>query len=223
MSQNADLWDDVDAYFDELFVGKDEALERALSANTAANLPAIDVSPNQGKFLYLIAKMSGAKRILELGTLGGYSTIWMARAVGDHGKVMTVEFEQDHIDVATGNIQNAGLAGRVEIVKGAALQVMQDLVAENAEPFDMIFIDADKPNNAKYLDLALQLSKSGTVIIGDNVVRGGDVINRQSVNPSTIGVQRFNDKLAQHKGSETAALQTVGSKGYDGMTITVVS
>ncbi|MCV6603571.1 MAG: O-methyltransferase, partial [Cohaesibacter sp.] len=198
------------------------ALDRALAANSAANLPAIDVSPNQGKFLYLLAKMSGAKRILELGTLGGYSTIWLARAVGDDGKVITVEFEQDHIDVASNNIQNAGLARRVDIVKGAALQIMQDFVADGAEPFDMIFIDADKPNNAKYIDLAFDLSKSGTVIVGDNVVRGGDVINNASVNPSTIGVQRFNDKLAQHAGSETAALQIVGSKGYDGLTITIV-
>jgi predicted O-methyltransferase YrrM len=213
-------WADVDLYLaDSLRLG-DSALDAALEANAAAGLPSIDVSQVQGQLLHLLARMIGARRILEIGTLGGYSTICMARAVGEGGRVITLEADPEHAKVAHANIARAGLADRVDLRLGLALDILPTLAAE--APFDLIFIDADKESMTEYLTWALRLSRVGTVIVGDNVVRGGEVANPRSADPDVQGVQRYLKMIGKNPRLIATAMQTVGSKGWDGLAIALV-
>lgn len=215
----AQTWKRVDAYFEAMLVPQDAALLEALERSRAAGLPAHQVAPNQGKLLALFARMIDARRILEIGTLGGYSTIWLARALAPGGKVISLEANALHAGIAAQNIAAAGLAHCVEIMLGPALETLSLLAGENAAPFDLIFIDADKPNNPHYLDWAVKLARPGSIIIGDNVVRDGAVADPHSADPSVQGVQRFFERMQAHPRLEATALQTVGAKGYDGFSI----
>jgi predicted O-methyltransferase YrrM len=215
-------WAAVDRYFSEKLSLSDAALDAAMAANKAADLPAIDVTPNQGKLLQLLAQMIGARRILEIGTLGGYSTIWLARALPAGGKVITLEFNAKHAEIARSNIARATLSHLVDIRVGAALDILPKLQEEKAGPFDLIFIDADKANNAEYVGWALKLSRPGTLIIIDNVVREGAVIDGASTDKDILGTRRLFDELAKEPRLSSTALQTVGSKGYDGFALAVV-
>jgi len=216
MSQK--LWTHVDRYLADLLVPSDSVLDAALEANAEAGLPPIDVTPNQGKLLHLLARLMGARRILEMGTLGGYSTIWLARALPQGGRLVTLEFNPKHAEVARANLARAGLSEIVEVRQGAALDILPQLVG----PFDLIFIDADKPNHPHYLEWALKLSRPGTLIVGDNVVRNGEVANAQSSDPSVRGVQHFLGRMAAEPRLSATAIQTVGSKGYDGFALALV-
>jgi predicted O-methyltransferase YrrM len=222
-AKHEELWAAVDDYLAEKLIPADAALTVAREANAAAKLPAIDVSPTQGKFLYLLAKMQRARRILEVGTLGGYSTIWLARALPDGGKLITLEIEERHAEVALKNIERAGVKSRVELRLAPAAESLAALVAEGAEPFDLIFIDADKPNNPVYLEWALRLARPGTVLIVDNVIREGEVIDPASMDESVRGTRRLFDLMAANPRLDATALQTVGSKGYDGFVMAVVT
>ena len=217
-----DLWTAVDRYFGDLLVSADPALDEALAASAAAGLPAINVSPVQGKLLHLLARAIGARNVLEIGTLGGYSTIWLARALPDGGRVISLEADPRHAEVARANIARAGLDDRVEVRLGMALDLLPEL-AERTEPFDFVFIDADKPNNAAYFDWALRLSRVGSIIVVDNVVRGGEVIAAASDSPTVQGVHRFLERLAAEPRVSATAIQTVGTKGYDGFAIALVT
>jgi predicted O-methyltransferase YrrM len=217
-----ELWTAVDRYFSELLISTDPALDEVLAASAAAGLPAINVSPVQGKLLHLLARAIGARNVLEIGTLGGYSTIWLARALPDGGRLISLEADPRHAEVARANIARAGLDDRVEVRLGMALDLLPGL-AESPEPFDFIFIDADKPNNAAYFDWALRLSRVGAIIIVDNVVRGGDVVAAASDSPTVQGVHRFLERLAAEPRVSATAIQTVGSKGYDGFAIAFVT
>lgn len=221
-SADAEKWQAVDSYFAALLAPHDAALDDVLAANVKAGLPAHDVSPAQGKMLALFVTMSGARRILEIGTLGGYSTIWFARALPASGQVVTIEANTAHADVARANLDHAGVADRVELRIGKALDVLPLLEAETAGPFDLIFIDADKPNNPAYLQWALRLSRPGTVIIGDNVVRGGAVVDPDSADPNVQGVREFLELIAANPRLDATAIQTVGEKGWDGFVLAVV-
>jgi predicted O-methyltransferase YrrM len=212
-------WTAVDDYICDKLLPRDEALEAALEASNAAGMPAIQVTPNQGKLLYLLAQIQGAKSILEVGTLGGYSTIWLARAVPPGGRVVTLEIDPKHAAVARSNIERAGLSAVVEVRLGAAADTLRQLVAEKRSPFDFVFIDADKSGNADYFARALELTRVGSVIVVDNVVRNGAVIDASSTDISVQGVRRLNDLLSHHPRISTTAIQTVGSKGYDGFAI----
>ncbi len=218
-SADARKWAAVDGYFAELLAPGDSHLDATLSANKAAGLPPIDVSATQGKMLALFARMTGAARILEIGTLGGYSTIWMARALPEGGRVTTIEFNPRHAEVALANIRNAGLADRVDLHIGAALDVLPSIEG----PFDLIFIDADKPNNPHYLKWALKLSRPGTVIIGDNVVRGGAVVDPASEDANVQGARAFLHMMAEEPRLDGTAIQTVGEKGWDGFALAIVA
>ncbi len=220
MSQ--ELWTAVDRYVAESLIPRDPVLEEALQANAAAGLPTIDVAPNQGKLLYFLARIQGARRILEIGTLGGYSTIWLARALPSDGTLVTLEVEAKHADVARANIERAGLSSIVQLRLGPALESLSELQKEGAQRFDLIFIDADKQNIPAYLEWSLRLSRSGTVIITDNVIREGAVINPEDPDPRVQGVRRFFEMIAADSRLDATALQTVGSKGYDGFTIAIV-
>ena len=220
---NQEQWTAVDAYLNELLVRTDEALERALAHSADAGLPAISVSPTQGKFLMMLARVQGARRILEIGTLGGYSTIWFAKALPSDGRIITIESEPKHAEVARENIDAAGFGEMVDVRLGKALDVLPDIAAESVGPFDFSFIDADKPNIPEYFDWALRLSRSGSIIIVDNVIREGAVINAESEDESVQGVRRLNDYLALESSVAATTIQTVGSKGYDGFTIAVVN
>jgi len=215
-------WSDVDAYLADRLQPADPVLEAVLAANAAGGLPAIDVSPLQGKLLHLMARMAGARRILEIGTLGGYSTIWLARALPADGFLLTIEALEAHAAVARANIGRAGLAARVDLRLGPALEVLPGVEREGAGPFDFIFIDADKPSIPDYLAWALRLSRPGTVIICDNVVREGAVIDGASADPSVQGVRRFFDLVAAEPRLTATAIQTVGSKGWDGFAMAIV-
>ena len=219
---NQKTWSAVDDYIAENLLPADTVLEAALRSNRSRGLPAIDVSPAQGKLLYLLARMNGAKRILEVGTLGGYSTIWLARALPKDGKVVTLELEQHHADVAQVNFKMAGLSDRIDLRVGPALKSLEMLGAENAGPFDLVFIDADKPNNPNYLTWAMRLSRPGTVIVCDNVVRDGAVIDTRSGDPNVEGARAAFSFMAKAAGLEATAIQTVGAKGYDGFAIAIV-
>lgn len=219
---NREKWNAVDRFFAEKLLPEDPALTRALEESDAAGLPKISVAANQGKMLQLIALIRGARRILEIGTLGGYSTIWLARALPADGRLVTLEANPDHAEVARANIARAGLASLVEVRVGDAAQTLPQLEQEGAGPFDLIFIDADKASYPLYLEGALKLSAPGTVIVGDNVVRSGGVADPNSGDPSVAGVQRFLEALGSHPGLEATAVQTVGSKGHDGFALAVV-
>ena len=217
-----ETWTGVDRYITELFGASDEVLTAALAAADAAGLPQIAVSAPQGKLLMLLAKSLGARKILEIGTLGAYSTIWLARALPADGRLITLEFEPKHAEVARANLERAGVADKVEVRLGRAIDNLPKLQAEGAGPFDFIFIDADKPSYPDYLDWALKLSRPGTMIIGDNVIRDGKVIDKNSSDELVQGVRRFSEKLATDPRVEAVALQTVGSKGYDGFAVALV-
>ena len=220
---NRDLWQAVDAYVSETTVGRDSALEAALKANAAAGLPSIDVSAPQGKLIHLLARMSGARKILEIGTLGGYSTIWLARALPDDGRLVTLEWSARHAEVARQNVARAGLSARVEIRTGAALETLPKIEAEGLGPFDFVFIDADKANNAAYLEWALRLSRPGTAIVVDNVVRDGEVVDARSTDSDVVGVRRMFELIAREPRLSATAIQTVGAKGWDGFVLAVVN
>jgi predicted O-methyltransferase YrrM len=219
-----EIWTAVDRYITDLFVPPDTALTAALQASQSAGLPTINVSPPQGKFLQLLAKALGARAILEIGTLGGYSTIWLARALPAGGRLITLEADPKHAEIARANIARAGLAGIVELRLGRALDTLPQLAAEGRGPFDLIFIDADKPSYADYFTWALKLSRRGSVIIGDNVIRKGAVLNPgASDDPRVPGVLRFNELVAAERRVSATVIQTVGGKGYDGFTMAVVT
>lgn len=220
MSQ--DRWTAVDAYIDDLLVGPDPVLTGVLEASETARLPAISVSPSQGKLLHVLARAIGARRILELGTLGGYSAIWLARALPPGGRLVTIEAASSHAEVARRSFARAGLESVIDLRVGPALDVLPEIAAEGAGPFDLVFIDADKPNYPKYLDWAVRLSRPGTSIVADNVVRNGDVIDEHSVDPMVQGARQFNHALAADPRVAATIIQTVGSKGYDGFAIGVV-
>jgi predicted O-methyltransferase YrrM len=224
---SAEIWSAVDSYIAGQLIGSDPALEQALRDSSAAGLPAIAVTPAQGKLLELLARVQGARTILELGTLGGYSTIWLARALPAGGRLVTLEAEPRYAEVARVNIARAGFAGVVEIRVGPALETLPELAAEGAGPFDMIFIDADKGNYPGYFEWSLKLSRPGTVIVGDNVVRDGAILDPDADDPSggneTIkGVRRFYELLAAEPRVSATAIQTVGDKGYDGFVLALV-
>jgi predicted O-methyltransferase YrrM len=218
-----DRWAAVDRYFSEQLSLSDAALDAAIAANKAAELPAIDVAANQGKLLQLLAKLAGARRILEIGTLGGYSTIWLARALPTDGRLITLEFNPKHAEIARANIECAGLTQTVEIRVGAALDALPKLQNESSDPFDLIFIDADKPNNSAYVRWAIKLSRPGTLIVIDNVVRDGAVIDATSVDKDVQGARQLFELLANEPRLSCTAIQTVGVKGYDGFAFAIVT
>jgi predicted O-methyltransferase YrrM len=222
VSTSNDQWTAVDRYITDLLVPPDPALDATLQASAAAGLPAINVAPNQGKFLMLLAQIQGARNILEVGTLGAYSTIWLARALPADGHLITLEADPKHAEVARANIARAGLAQVVELRLGPALETLPRLAAEGAGPFDLIFIDADKPGYPDYFRWALKLSRRGSVIIADNVVRDGAVIDPASDDPRVQGMRRFNELLAAEPRVSATEIQTVGSKGYDGFALALV-
>lgn len=226
MSQ-AQRWGEVDDYVAERLIGRDADLDAALAGSAEAGLPPIAVSAPQGKLLQLLARGIGARRILEVGTLGGYSTIWLARALPDGGRMVTLELADQHARVARANLKRAGVGDRVEVRVGPALDTMAALVEEkaeaNAEPFDLVFIDADKENIPAYFDLAVKLSRPGALIITDNVVRDGAVADAAAVDPRVLGVRAFHEMLASRPDVEATTIQTVGSKGYDGFNLAVVN
>lgn len=222
MSEDVELWKSVDRYIADQLIPSDPILDEAIAANAAAGLPSIDVAPNQGKLLHLLARIAGARKILEIGTLGGYSTIWLARALPDGGRLITLEAEAKHADVARSNIARAGLDRVVTVRLGAALDTLPQLVQEGEGPFDLIFIDADKQNIPAYLTWALKLSRKGTLVLVDNVIRDGEVIDASSDDERVQGVRRFFEMLKTEPRLQATALQTVGSKGYDGFAMAVV-
>jgi predicted O-methyltransferase YrrM len=227
MEQN--LWTAVDDYIVEHLLAADAALDAALTASDAAGLPAIALTPNQGKLLELLARIHRAQSILELGTLGGYSTIWLARALPPGGRLVTLEREPRYAELASANISNAGFADVVQVRVGPALQTLPELHGEGAGPFDLIFIDADKQNYPGYLEWSLKLSRAGTLIIGDNVVRSGAIIDPAAEDPDfgdggvAAGVRRFYELLAAEPRVSATAIQTVGAKGHDGFALGLVT
>jgi predicted O-methyltransferase YrrM len=214
-----EIWAAVDEYFGKHLLTPDKVLDEALASSTANGLPAIAVSPLQGKQLLMLAQMQNARNVLEIGTLGGYSTIWLARALPADGHLVTLEFSPKHAEVAQANIARAGLSQLVEIRVGPALESLPRLAAEKKGPFDFIFIDADKDNNPGYFEWALKLSRPGTVILVDNVVRDGAVADDQNAEPSIAGIRRMHEMLAENPRVAATAIQTVGVKGYDGFTL----
>jgi predicted O-methyltransferase YrrM len=219
---NQEIWTAVDEYVEGLFLPPDEAQAAALADSAAAGLPDIAISPAYGRLLTLLAQSHGARTILEIGTLGGYSAICLARALPPRGRLITLEFSPTHAEVARANIARAGLADRVEVRVGRAVDTLAQLVAESTGPFDLIFIDADKPSYVEYLQWSLQLSRPGTLIIADNVVRQGRVIDVGDEDSNVQGVRRFNEALAAEPRLSSAILQTVGRKGYDGFALALV-
>ncbi|MEV0979404.1 O-methyltransferase [Streptomyces sp. NPDC049915] len=221
MSQ--ETWTAVDAYFNDLLVEEDAVLRAAVADADAAQLPAIQVAPNQGKLLHLLARIRGARKVLEIGTLAGYSTIWLARALPADGRLVTLEADEQCAAVAAANVARAGLDHIVDIRLGVALDTLPRLAEEGEGPFDLVFIDADKPSNPGYLEWALRLTRPGSVIVGDNVVREGAVTEPHSSDPRVQGVRRFTELIAAHPRLTATTLQTVGEKGYDGFTLAVVT
>jgi predicted O-methyltransferase YrrM len=217
-----DVWTAVDSYFGDLLIARDEKLDTALAANQKAGLPAIDVSRLQGKFLELLVRISGARRILEIGTLGGYSTIWLARGLPEGGRIVTLEFDPHHAEVARANLEHAGVLDRVDLRVGRAIDTLPKLENTADSPFDLIFIDADKESYPEYLDWTLRLSRVGTVIVADNVVRDGRVVEADCDDERVQGVRRFTERLAAEPRLNATVLQNVGTKGYDGLALAVV-
>jgi len=213
-------WHRVDSYLTELLIGHDPDLEQAVADQNDAGLPAIEVAPVNGKLLHLIARMSGARRVLEVGTLGAYSTIWLARGIPGDGLVVTIEAEPRNADIARANLDRAGVGDKVEIRLGRGADVLPTL--EGEEPFDLVFIDADKESNTIYLDWAARLGRPGTVVMVDNTVRGGEVANPATENPQIIGVQRGLEMLGRDPRFDATAIQTLDAKGYDGIAIALV-
>ncbi|MEV5008274.1 O-methyltransferase [Streptomyces sp. NPDC056159] len=216
---DSQLWDDVDAYFTTLLSPEDEPLQAALRDSDAEGLPRINVTPNQGKLLHLLAQVQGAHAILEIGTLGGYSTIWLGRALPADGLLISLEYDPRHADVARRNIARAGLDRVAEVRVGPALESLPQLADENPPPFDLVFIDADKANNQHYVEWALRLTRTGSLIILDNVVRGGHVTDPTSTDPSVLGTRAALELIAEHPRLDGTAIQTVGTKGHDGFAL----
>ncbi|HEX6468700.1 MAG TPA: O-methyltransferase [Streptosporangiaceae bacterium] len=223
MTENADRWGSVDRYITELLVPSDPALDAALEASVAAGLPTINVTPSQGKLLHLLARIRRARAILEVGTLGGYSTIWLARALPPGGRLVTLEADARHAEVARANLARAGLAEVVEVRLGPALETLPGLAAEGEGPFDLTFIDADKPNNPEYFAWAVRLSSPDGVIVVDNVVRGGALADTDHDDPRVQGSRRLHEAIAAEPRATATTVQTVGTKGYDGFTIALVT
>lgn len=217
------LWTQVDHYLADLFAPADEALAAALEANHKADLPAIDVPPLLGKFLALLIQISGTKRVLEIGTLGGYSTIHLARAIPADGKVITLELDPHHAETARANLTRAGVIDRVEIRLGPALESLQAIHKSQTEPFDLIFIDADKKSLPEYLDWSLKLAHKGTIIVADNVIRDGKIVNAKSSDQNVQGARSFLELAAAHPHLSATAFQTVDRKGHDGFALAVVT
>ena len=216
------LWSAVDRYLVDSLVGADPVLEAALADSAAAGLPAIAVAANQGKLLHLLARAVGARRILEVGTLGGYSAIWLARALPEDGRLISLELDPTHARVARANLKRAGLGDIAEVRVGPALDLLPEVADEGGDPFDFIFIDADKANNADYFAWALKLSRPGSMIVVDNVVRNGQVVDSDSLDPNVLGVRRLNALVAAEPRVSATAVQTVGEKGHDGFLLAVV-
>jgi predicted O-methyltransferase YrrM len=223
MSENEALWTAVDKYITDMLVPPDAALDAAVEASNAAGLPPIAVTPAQGKLLHLLARLLGARKILEIGTLGGYSTIWLGRALPEDGQLITLESEPKHAEVARANISRAGLSGLVDLRVGNALEILPQITAEGGGPFDLTFIDADKRSIPAYFQFALKLSRKGSLIIVDNVVRDGRVIDSRSHDPDIQGIRRFNQLVGGEPRVLATAVQTVGAKGYDGFAIALVT
>lgn len=221
--RSGSAWEAVDNYLTDTLVGSDDVLGEVLSRNAEAGLPPHDVSPALGKFLMLLCRMTNARSVLEIGTLGGYSTIWLARGLPHDGRVVSLEADPHHASVATANVSRAGLDDRVEVVVGPALDTLPSLVGSSAAPFDLVFIDADKPNNPQYLEWALRLTRPGSVIVGDNVVREGEVADGSSEDERVRGVRRFLELLRDDPRIDATAVQTVGVKGWDGFALGVVT
>jgi predicted O-methyltransferase YrrM len=217
-----ETWTAVDQYISDKLIPDDPVLEAVLRSSTEAGLPSIQVSPAQGKFLHLLVRAMGARNILEIGTLGGYSTIWMARGLSSGGRLLTLEADAKHAEVARANFARASLTETIEQRLGPALDTLPKIAAEGRGPFDWIFIDANKSTMAEYFDWALKLSRPGSMIIADNVIRDGAVINASSKDPDIQGVRRFNERLAAEKRVSATEIQTVGSKGYDGFALALV-
>ena len=215
-------WTAVDGYIAGKLIGADPVLDAALAANAEGGLPAIDVSAAQGRMLELFARMTGARRILEVGTLGGYSTICLARALPEDGQLVTLELDPHHAEVARANLARAGLGDRCEVRVGPAVETLAAMIAAGEGPFDVVFIDADKPGNVAYLDAALKLARPGSVIVVDNVVRGGGVLDADSTDRSVIGTRALFDAVASEPRLDATAIQTVGDKGWDGFLLAVV-
>jgi predicted O-methyltransferase YrrM len=220
---NKELWTAVDQYTTDLLMPPDPVLDSALAASDAAKLPSISVSPSQGKLLMLLARLSGASQILEIGTLGGYSSIWLARSLRPGGRMITLEANPKHAEVARANIAHAGFAASVDVRLGDARATIQQLVAEDAGPFDLIFIDADKQSIPHYLEWSLKLARRGTLIVVDNVIRDGALIDGASQDANVQGARRLHEMLAADARVTATTIQTVGSKGYDGFTLALVT
>ncbi len=218
-----ELWTAVDTYIKENLLSEDAVLTEALQNAVDAGLPVIAVSPTQGKLLHLLTRMCGARKIMEIGTLGGYSTIWMARALPAGGRVVTLELDPRHAAVASKNFERAGLANVIDLRLGNALDSLPTLAAEGLGPFDLIFIDADKGNIPAYFEWALKLSRPGTTIIVDNIIRDGQVLDPTNEDPNIQGVRRFNDMLKNERRASATEIQTVGEKGYDGFALVIVN
>jgi predicted O-methyltransferase YrrM len=221
------LWTSVDGYLNGRLISADAVLDAALELNAAEGLPSIDVTATQGKFLHLLARLKGARRILEIGTLGGYSTIWLGRALPEDGRLISLEFSPHHAAVARANIARAGLSQVAEVRLGPAADSLEKMAAAGEAAFDFIFIDADKPNNPVYLEWALKLSRPGTLIVIDNVIRDGKLADAESIDPAIVGTRAMFDLLAAEQNSKkprlvATALQTVGAKGYDGFAMALV-
>jgi predicted O-methyltransferase YrrM len=217
-----ELWTSVDDYICKLFVPFDPVMQESLATSEAAGLPPISVAPNEGKLLMLLAQICGARKILEIGTLGGYSTIWLARGMASGGTLITLEASAKHAEVARINFARAGLADAIEVRVGSGLDTLPQLAAEDRGPFDLIFIDANKDNYPEYFSWALKLSRRGSLIVADNVIREGEILNSTSDDPRVQGIRRFNQLLADEPRVRATVIQTVGSKGHDGIAIAIV-
>ena len=215
-------WEAVDSYLVDTFVPRDEALAAALAASEAAGLPEIQVTPTQGRLLEMLARALGARRILEIGTLGGYSTLWMARGLAAGGRLVTLEYEPRHAEVARANFARAGRSSAIDLRVGAALDLLPRLEQEQVGPFDLVFVDADKVNLPEYFTWSVRLSRPGTLIVIDNVIREGEVVDPESPDAAVQGVRRMNERIAAEPRVSATALQTVGGKGYDGLAFVLV-
>jgi predicted O-methyltransferase YrrM len=220
---NEQQWIAMDEYLCDRTQAHDETLEAVLQASEQAGLPAINVAPNQGKLLQMLSRLRGARRILELGTLAGYSTIWLARALPADGTLLTLEAVDEHAEIARRNIERAGLSGVASVIEGDAVDTLEAFVRDGIPPFDFIFLDADKKSYPRYLELALRLSRPGTVIVADNVIRRGRIADADSTDPDVIGLRAFLDMLASDRRISSTAIQTAGSKGWDGFSLSIVS
>lgn len=212
-------WEKVDNYVEQLLIRPDDGLDAALRESASAGLPAIQVTPSQGKFLHLLVAGLGVRRILEIGTLGGYSAIWMARALPEDGRIVTLEADPRHAEVARSNLARAGVSRKVDVRVGPALTTLPGIAREGGEPFDLVFIDADKPNTAEYFDWAIRLTRPGAVVVVDNVVRQGALSDPSSPDPNVQGMRRFLERVAKEPQAQGTVLQTVGAKGYDGFAL----